>query len=156
MAVISMQLTSLLKRIARDNPDISFTPGETFSWNHAAKEIIYDPTHQSPAQLLHELAHALLGHQTYQRDIQLVGMERDTWEYARTTLGPQYKVVISDEIIQLSLDSYRDWLHARSTCPQCDATGIEQRKQQYLCPACAYTWRVNEARTCGLKRYATK
>jgi DnaJ-class molecular chaperone len=51
------------------------------------------------------------------------------------------------------MNSYRDWLHARSTCPVCQATGMETKKSIYTCPACRHQWRVNEARICSLRRY---
>lgn len=81
-------------------------------------------------------------------------MERDAWNRAKTQLGPQYAVDIKDSAIEQALDSYRDWLHARSTCPNCTATGFQTKKQHYSCLACGEKWRVNEARLCGLKRYS--
>ncbi|MCY1379960.1 hypothetical protein D9M68_895230 [compost metagenome] len=81
-------------------------------------------------------------------------MERDAWRYAKEKLGSNYKVTITDTVIQDSLDTYRDWLHARSTCPNCQATGMQNRKRHYRCIACQHVWRVNDARICGLRRYS--
>jgi len=82
-------------------------------------------------------------------------MERQAWDYT-IKLAPKYNVAISDDMVQLTLDSYRDWLHARSTCPNCKATGVQTEKYTYVCPACSRKWQVNEARTCALRRYGVK
>jgi len=148
---------SLLALLKADYPHLSFQTGSDFHWDHSSQTITYkdagaDP--HGPAQLLHEVAHGLLEHQGYTRDIELIGKERDAWSYAVTQLAPHYDVVIDNDIITTTMDSYRDWLHARSTCPKCQATGVETAKQYYSCPACRHRWRVNEARICGLKRYS--
>lgn len=80
-------------------------------------------------------------------------MERDAWQYAKDTLGQTYDQAILDDTVEDALDSYRDWLHARSTCPACQATGIQTKKEEYKCLACRTKWRVNEARICALRRY---
>ena len=82
-------------------------------------------------------------------------MERAAWDKA-LELAKTVNVDIDEELIETSLDTYRDWLHDRSTCPSCNATGIEASKQQYECISCHTTWRVNEARDCSLRRYTTK
>ncbi len=105
--------------------------------------------------MLHELGHALLGHTSYKRDIELIVMEREAWEQARS-IGNRFGHPVTDEIIEDALDTYRDWLHRRSLCPNCAMTGIQTDNYTYHCPTCTQSWRVNEARTCQLKRYRTK
>ena len=105
-------------------------------------------------QVLHEVGHALLDHQIYSRDIELLGMERDAWQRAEV-VAADLDLTIPDDVIQTHLDTYRDWLHARSLCPDCTQTGIQIDSAQYECPHCHATWRVNDARTCGLRRYRT-
>jgi hypothetical protein cdiviTM7_01560 len=109
-------------------------------------------------QLLHEIAHAKLGHRNYQYDIQLIEMERAAWEYAVDTLAPKYDLTLSmdDDNIQDSLDSYRDWLHKRSLCPHCSAVGLQTTSSSYKCINCHSEWRVNQAKSCQLKRYQIK
>jgi tRNA(Ile2) C34 agmatinyltransferase TiaS len=102
--------------------------------------------------LLHELSHGLLNHADYNYDIELIAMECKAWDKVGE-LAKKYEIVINDNIIQLTLDTYRDWLHSRSTCPSCKATGIQDGKKSYSCLACGYKWRVNEARICALRRY---
>jgi hypothetical protein len=146
-------ITSLADRLQRDYPDIIFTEGDDFHWSPSNKTVTYTQSSEDQASLLHELSHALLGHTDYKKDISLIEMERDAWQYAKDNLGPAYDQPIIDEIIEDALDSYRDWLHARSTCPNCQATGIQTKREEYRCLACRTKWRVNEARICALRRY---
>jgi lipopolysaccharide biosynthesis regulator YciM len=104
------------------------------------------------AYLLHELSHGLLEHTDYDRDVALITMERAAWDKANE-LAVKYDLTIDDDLVESNLDSYRDWLHARSTCPNCGATGLQTKKLGYSCPACDQKWRVNEARVCALRRF---
>ena len=145
----------LLKSISRDYPHIHFESGDDFHWSFDNSTITYQNTDpHASAHIIHELAHALLNHHSYAKDIELIGIERDAWVYASTTLSSKYNIEIHDNVVQSALDSYRDWLHARSTCPRCKATGIETLKSEYHCIACEHNWRVNEARICSLRRYS--
>jgi hypothetical protein len=154
-AIIMPSIALFLSNLGLDHPEYTFVPGDHFRWSPDSLEITYDPSDKHVKEhILHELAHALLGHSDYDRDIQLIAIERDAWHYAKEKLSPQYKIVITDDVIQDSLDTYRDWLHARSTCPNCQATGMQDKKYQYRCLACRNRWRVNDARICGLRRYS--
>ncbi len=147
---------SLLPKLRRDFPSLTFTEGDDFLWSPKERTIFFqenDPEYE--ALLLHELSHGLLDHHDYKRDIQLVTMETEAWEQARI-LSPLYGIRINEDALQDHLDTYRDWLHARSTCPRCEATGVQSSKQQYRCIACHHEWRVNEARVCALRRYSVK
>jgi len=155
-------ITSLVKNLkssALSEPhlqSLTLKKGELFSWNHTACVITYSPKAKSAdAYLLHEFSHALLQHQEYARDIDLLKMERAAWDKA-ITIASNFHVTIDDNLIESALDTYRDWLHERSICPTCNATGIEASKQQYECVSCHTTWRANEARDCSLRRYTTK
>jgi hypothetical protein len=151
-----LSTASLVDALARDFPQFTFRPGPDFKWSADDQTIYYNSQQPgAPQQLLHELGHALLGHNQYDRDITLVALERDAWDHASTTLSPRYTLPIADDYIQTALDSYRDWLHARSTCPRCTATGLQIKHRLYRCLACSYQWRVNEARICALRRYTT-
>jgi predicted RecB family nuclease len=153
--IIMPSIALLLDKLTASHPGYTFSSGDHFRWAPSSLEITYDPADKHVKEhTLHELAHALLDHNDYDRDIQLITMERDAWQYAKEMLGPEYKVIITDTTIQNSLDTYRDWLHARSTCPNCHATGMQHKKQHYRCVACQHTWRVNDARVCGLRRYS--
>lgn len=147
---------SLLDKLVADFPDITFREHETFLWSPDKNAVFYDPVDpDAVALLLHELSHALLGHHDYRRDIQLLVMETEAWEKAQQ-LADTYEVTMSDETTQGHLDTYRDWLHARSRCPQCEAIGHQISPSGYRCLACHHQWTVNEARTCQLRRYSAK
>jgi hypothetical protein len=156
MAVTSMRsITSLVKLLRRDFPGITFAPGDAFSWSHTTKTIRFIENSHDTASLLHELSHATLGHKTYSRDIELIGQERDAWAHA-VKLAVKYTTTVPEEAIEEALDTYRDWLHARSTCPSCDAVGIQTTRTSYACVACTTEWHVNSAKLCALRRYKTK
>ena len=150
MDVTTMPLTSLLTRLSADFPAIQFTAGEQFSWSPEKRTIFYELS-GDPALLIHELGHALLDHEAYTRDVQLLTLERAAWDEAKK-LAPTYDITISDDTVEDALDTYRDWLHARSTCPHCGATGFQSGIATYACPACTREWVVNEARVCQLRR----
>lgn len=145
--------SSLIHKLKTDFPAFTFFKTEQFSWSPATLTVSYAP-HQAHASelLLHELSHGLLEHQNYRRDVELLAMETAAWEKAKQ-LAETYHVRLPESVIQDHLDTYRDWLHARSTCPECSATGYQTAAMDYTCAACTHQWRVNEARLCGLKRY---
>jgi hypothetical protein len=153
MDVISMPSTiSLLKLVKSDYPQFVFEPSSDFHWSHKENTIYFAKNEKNPSYLFHELAHAILDHTTYKKDIELLGMERDAWDTAKK-IAEKYSHIIDEDFIQDNLDTYREWLHSRSTCNKCTATGLQISKNTYKCIACSAVWRVNEARTCALRRY---
>ncbi len=151
-----MQSTrSLIKRLRGDFPGFTFESSDGFWWSASKRTIHFDASAEnSTVYSLHELSHAILDHKGYEYDIDLVKLERDAWDYARRILATEYDVTIDETVIQNNLDTYRDWLHARSTCPACDATGLQTKQRTYRCLACGHLWSVNEARICALRRYS--
>lgn len=147
-------MKKLLTQLTRDYPNISFVFSKTFQWAHATKTILYDTSHpNADVLLLHELAHACLDHAQFRFDVELVRKESEAWEYASHTLGPRYGISISENTKQDALDSYRDWLHQRSLCPQCQTNSLQTKTGTYQCLACGCQWRANQARLCQLRRY---
>lgn len=163
MAVTTMEKITYLAKKLQNNADtiphlksLILKKDELFSWNHHAYAITYNPSSENAAEyLLHEYSHALLQHQNYEHDIDLIKLERAAWDKA-LEIAPQYAIDIDESLIETSLDSYRDWLHSRSLCPHCHSTGLQASHQDYYCPACTTTWHVNEAKTCALRRYIKK
>ncbi|MFZ2544840.1 MAG: hypothetical protein WAW80_02590 [Candidatus Saccharimonadales bacterium] len=148
-------INSLLNHLRRDYPEFSFEPADEFWWSAKKQTIFFESTSDSSKEfILHELSHAIMSHSGYEYDIDLIKIERDAWEYAKTTLAPKYQVIIDEEIIQNNLDTYRTWLHTRSSCPECNTTGLQTNDQHYRCLSCGHTWRTNEARVCALRRYS--
>lgn len=145
----------LITKLTTDYPAITFAAGDDFAWLPDTHTIAYKNQADSAPYILHELAHAILEHTNYRRDIELLQLERQAWDYAGSTLAPRYSVSIDDEQREQALDSYRDWLHARSTCPTCTATGLQTATSTYRCPACQQQWYVNEARNCRLQRHTS-
>lgn len=143
---------SLAAKLRISYPEFHFLEDKDFRWSPQEKTVFYRSDGDF-SELLHELAHALLDHTTYAKDIQLLEIERDAWEYAAEKLAPLYGLAIEDDYIQGALDTYRDWLHARSCCPACDATGVQTKASHYRCVICGNRWRVNDARSCMLRRY---
>lgn len=153
---IMPSITSLIIKLQTDFPHLRFIPGSEFRWSPEEQGVFYDPDSTDLASLLHEVSHGVLQHSAYSRDVELLSLERQAWEYAMRTLSSAYNVAITVEEIERALDTYRDWLHARSSCPQCNATGIEKKKSHYMCVACMAEWHVNDARVCALRRHTLK
>lgn len=155
-ATIMAKTSSLVAKLKSDFPTIRFEPSDDFYWSPSTKTIHFGALRATEGKLtlLHEVAHALLGHSSFKRDLDLIRIEREAWDYVRDTLGPQYGIKTGEDQIDDMLDTYREWLHARSTCPRCRLTGIQTDSDKYHCVGCAQDWRVNDARRCGLRRYS--
>jgi hypothetical protein len=157
-----VKISSLIKKLENSEAfahlphPISIEPGEVFSWQHQIHTVTYREDDPCAEQLLlHEVGHAILDHRTYAYDVYLLEMERAAWDKA-LTLASLTGIKISDDVIEDALDTYRDWLHARSVCPRCGSTGVQDGQLNYTCLACRRKWRANEARTCQLRRYHIK
>lgn len=157
MAVTTMAKTSSLKnKLVADFPTVHFVESDDFYWSPSTKTVHYGTISsvQDELTLLHEAAHAVLDHRQFNRDIELLKIEREAWDYVSEVLAPQYGLTVDTAAIEDMIDTYREWLHARSQCPRCSLTGIQTDTSLYHCLGCAQDWRVNEARRCGLKRYS--
>ncbi len=152
MAVTTTAFKSLLSRLKKDLPQFTFAPDDTSRWSSESSTVWYNE-HEAHADvtLLHEVSHGALGHSGYLYDIDLVKLERAAWEKA-AELAAIYGVDIPVDYPEHALDSYRDWLHMRSLCPDCSQNGVQQTEHTYVCLMCNQKWRVNDARSCGLKR----
>jgi hypothetical protein len=140
-------------------PAIRFLPGEVFSWS-PVDHIIHYPK-QAPFDssfiysLLHEIGHAELLHNNFTNDLSLVKIERDAWEKSKE-IAQKLGTTIDDEHIEKCMDTYRDWLYARSLCPNCHQCGIQTSKTAYKCIFCDHAWRVSESRLCKVTRRSIK
>ena len=153
-ATIMPSTNSLLDTVQVAFEGLKFHAGDRFEWRPGEQTIVYDLDDPDfDAHLLHELGHATLGHDSYERDIDLIAMERDAWQAALMEHAPRFNTEVDGDVIHHGMETYRDWLHARSTCPHCGSTGIQIKKAEYKCVTCLKTWRVNEARSCQLRRY---
>lgn len=145
-----LPMDKLLVALRKDFPRIQIVAGDTFYWSSHTHEIFYEPEGQ-PLSLLHELGHALLNHQTFNTDIELINKEVAAWEKARG-LAHLYGLPFDSAIVESSLDTYRDWLYSRSTCPTCKRHGVQQAQRRYSCLNCGNTWKVSTSVLCRVYR----
>ncbi|HXH27006.1 MAG TPA: hypothetical protein VNG90_03845 [Candidatus Acidoferrum sp.] len=142
----------LLKKIIEDFNQFTFQQGDSFAWQSRTNTIVYSNGGNFFPLLLHEIAHALLGHKAYGLDIDLLNKENAAWQHALQVLAPVYSLEIDESFIELCLDDYRAWLYKRSLCPACGQTGLQIKKNVYSCINCGGAWKTNDARQCGLRR----
>lgn len=141
-------MKDLISKLSKDFPKFNFRSGNQFCWVPSKDQITYKPLSTQELDvwsLLHELAHAELGHKNYESDFELVLLESDAWEMA-CKIAQQYAIKINNDYLQNCLDSYRDWLYIRSTCPSCSATGIQINNREYRCFNCSQLWQVSDSR----------
>lgn len=142
---------TLLQKIQCDFPEITFVESANFSWHAGSNLVSYKALKANDIRgvwaLLHELGHALLGHTDFETDIELLKIEVDAWHRAHK-IARKYKVKIDEDYIQSCLDSYRDWLHLRSTCPSCYERSPQVDKHTYRCVNCQTEWHVTRSRLC--------
>ncbi len=150
MAVTTLSGTTrkFIKNLVKDYPDFKIERGATEHWSPKSNTITFSPG-QTPEHIrfgiLHELAHALLGHANYQSDFELLKMESQAWHLA-SKIGLKYGVTISEDHIQNCLDTYRDWLHRRSQCPTCGMHVLQDSSSSYKCFNCSTSWNVSSGR----------
>lgn len=109
-------------------------------------------------QTLHELGHAICGHKDYTTHISRLKIESEAWQTAKTVLekyqnqakalqkdpqtataGSNLTAILpewSDDYMEDCLDTYRDWLHAKSKCKKCGQTRYQTKDGKYHCPYC--------------------
>lgn len=148
-------INNILPELQKDFPDITFKNGDSFLWSPRERKISYT-THQDVAEhgvwaLLHEVSHAALGHVHYDNDFELLKLESTAWQYAKK-LGKKYNVSIDGEHIQDCLDTYRDWLHKRAKCPNCEVISLQRTDKLYQCFNCKTTWSVPNSPLCRVTR----
>ncbi len=139
----------LVDSLQKKYPQFTFLKGKTAHWSPRLRQITYAPGEDLAAawSLLHELGHALLNHHTYDSDMELLKKETEAWEHAKM-LASDIGQAIDEIYIQECLDTYRDWLHKRSSCPACGMHGLQPHAGLYHCLNCNATWKVSSKRFC--------
>jgi len=134
-----------IKTVQADFPQFSFGDHNVFHWSPADNCVYYVSkelsTSQGLYQLLHELGHAICAHKNYESGVELLKIEVEAWNMAQE-IATKYSLKIDQKQIDQCLDSYRDWLHLRSTCPNCDSISIETNPNYYHCFNCFQKWKV--------------
>lgn len=156
-ATTTAQLSSIWRHARRDHAAIAFRRAPAARWSPDERTVFYRAVNsvESLADALHELGHALNNHTDFHQDIDLLRLEREAWETA-AGLAISYGWPLPPELAENALDTYREWLHARSRCPTCRNPGIQSKTtNEYYCVICASRWRTNDARNCELRRFTT-
>lgn len=132
-------------------PHVIFMADTTFYWSPRHQTIAYTESRlgsdEGAWSLLHEVAHALLDHHTYETDFELLMLEVAAWNHAKN-VAKGLDIAIDEDYLQDCLDTYRDWLHRRSTCPTCGNVGLQHSPSEYRCHNCHNIWHVTTARFC--------
>ena len=147
-------MDKLVNKISIRYPQLQFRQADHFYWSPKEQIIFY----QNKAcdifywKLLHEISHALLGHKSYHSDVELLQLEVAAWDKAQQ-LAVEFKLPpIDDNYTQDCLDTYRDWLHKRSTCPTCGTRSLQESVENYHCFNCQTEWHVSSSRFCRTYR----
>lgn len=144
-------MQNLLNKLKSQLPDINFVEAASFYWSPQTSTIYLNSGALEKAEgqwaLLHEASHAVLGHQSYETDVRLLMLEVEAWQEA-SVLGKKLGFAIDEDHIQTCLDTYRDWLYARSTCPTCALNSLQVDETTYVCLNCSTRWSVSQSRFC--------
>lgn len=146
---------SLLTTFKKQLPAVAFMAGPHFAWSPKNSTITYikDSSNDSANTyaLIHEIAHADLGHQSFSDDFGLLALEVAAWSRAKE-LATSVSIVIDEDYIQDCLDTYRDWLHARAKCPTCGVVSLQVNEGSYSCFNCKTSWSVPKSQACRVSR----
>jgi ribosomal protein S27AE len=156
MSTQRITLDAVANSVNRVLPGISIVAGDGLCWSPKTRTITYrlnDTSKENIWGLLHEAGHASLDHIAYSSDMELLQLEAAAWDEA-LKLGVQTGHIIDPEHIQDCLDTYRDWLHQRSTCPRCGIVSFQETISRYKCHNCHKTWTVSASRLCRPYRLA--
>ncbi|HEX5796954.1 MAG TPA: hypothetical protein VFX86_01040 [Candidatus Saccharimonadales bacterium] len=142
----------LLDVMQQDFPTIKFIAADRFQWSPEEKVIYFvKETKNGEWSLLHEGGHMLCKHLNYTNDMGLLRMEVEAWAKAQK-LAKKYGYKIDQKHIDKCLDTYRDWIHKRSSCPRCTLAGVEKETGRYYCINCGHRWKVSSERFCRTYR----
>lgn len=149
-----LPMSTLINKLSIDFPNIHFKLSDSYYWSPRKNTVHYRKNIDSEKAswpILHELGHAVLEHKSFKSDFELIKMEIDAWQKAKE-LALKYNYSIEEEHIQDCLDTYRDWLYKRSTCPWCTSSGLQIESNLYRCLNCNNTWQVSASRKCRTYR----
>lgn len=147
-------MDQLINKLKTLYPQLQFCQAERFYWSPKERMVFYKVNKRDDNiwKLLHEVSHALLDHKTYNSDIELLQLEVAAWDKAKNLATDLKLSMINDDYIQDCLDTYRDWLHKRSTCPKCGTRSLQESSEVYRCFNCRARWRVSSSRFCRTYR----
>ena len=127
---------TVLVNVRGDYPAVRFVKGARFSFRPPRTVVFCDDSGDAaPLLLLHELGHFLTGRYSFKTEVERLKIEVMAWEKARE-LAPLYGVFVDEELMESELDSYRDFLHQKSRCPDCGLTRFQTPDRVWHCPRC--------------------
>lgn len=130
-------MEDFLSTIKQDFPHFIFKTGAKFSFRPPKTIIIGQEKANNKLLLLHELGHAIKGHYTFNEDLARLKLELEAWEEAKK-LAKIYHIPYDQDFIEDHLDTYRNWLHQKSTCKKCGSTCYQTPDKIYHCPHCEF------------------
>ena len=126
----------IITRLEADLPDLRFVFGRKFAFRAPRTIVVPDDFKESDSLLvLHEVGHALTGRFNFQTEAERLRIEVLAWGEARK-LAEKYGVFVDEDLIQGELDTYRNWLHQKSRCPNCGLTRFQTPDGAFHCPRC--------------------
>lgn len=143
-------MTDFIEKIEQDFPAINFVESDTFKWSPDEKAVYFDSNDEN-AQLatLHEIGHALLQHDDFTSDLDLINKELQAWEKA-LDLADSYLLEVNEDFIEECMETYRNWLHQRSICPKCQHNVFQGKNFTFKCQNCSNEWQVEADQYCSL------
>lgn len=151
-------MNNVLEKIKKDFSSFNFIASDSYYWSPLKNTVHYGQITEDPRSLwplFHEVGHAKLGHRRFNSDFELLTLEMEAWDIAKI-ISINYGIFISEDHIQDCLDTYRDWLYKRSTCPFCTNSALQIKVNTYSCFNCNNTWKVSASRKCRTYRKKTK
>lgn len=125
----------LLSQLKHDYPELRFIDGKKYAFRPPRTIILESKDSRNDYLLLHEVAHAICKHKFFKTDVERLRMESEAWEKAKE-LASYYDVEMNEDLVQDELDTYRNWLHKKSRCPNCGLTRFQTSDGRYHCPQC--------------------
>ena len=127
---------TFLAKLKSDYPEIRFLERARFTFR-PPRTVVYpaEDGEFDSLLILHEMGHALSRHRFFKTEIERLKMEVEAWEKARE-LCDIYEVQVDEDLIQGELDTYRDFLHQKSRCPECGLTRFQTPDGAFHCPRC--------------------
>lgn len=136
-----------------------FMPSSVFKWAPSEDTIYYNQSDIASKSgyisLLHEISHALLKHENFQYDVDLIQRETEAWSKTRE-LSVKHAVDFDESYADNCLETYRTWIYNRSSCPNCHQTSVEHKPQSYRCFNCFSKWSVSKDQNCQIQRRRIK
>ncbi|MBQ3470413.1 hypothetical protein IJH23_01705 [Candidatus Saccharibacteria bacterium] len=134
-SAVPFSWAEFLSQLEKKYSGFRFVEGRKFAFR-PPRTIVFNSSEKSGDLLiLHEIGHALSGHRFFGTDVERIKIEVEAWEKARE-LAKLYGVEFNEDLVQEELDTYRDWLHKKSRCPNCGLTRFQTQDSVYHCPNC--------------------